>query len=80
MYSLVKDGENKLIVECCGSYRRGKPSCGDIDILITKKNSDKVQGLLKKLVETLEKEGFLKERLGRLRLSSSGSEGYFGIC
>jgi DNA polymerase lambda len=28
--------EPKLKVELCGSYRRGKTSCGDVDILITR--------------------------------------------
>jgi DNA polymerase lambda len=28
--------EAKVNVELCGSYRRGKMTCGDVDILITK--------------------------------------------
>jgi DNA polymerase lambda len=28
--------EPKLNVELCGSYRRGKTNCGDVDILITR--------------------------------------------
>ena len=27
-------GSDKLLVVCCGSYRRGRPSSGDVDILI----------------------------------------------
>jgi hypothetical protein len=35
----------------CGSYRRGKSTCGDIDILITHKQHDKnLTGVLDKLV------------------------------
>lgn len=30
----------KLFVEIMGSYRRGKPDCGDIDIMITRDPSD----------------------------------------
>jgi DNA polymerase lambda len=29
-------GSNLVEVECCGSYRRGKQTCGDVDILITR--------------------------------------------
>lgn len=78
--SLFKNGKNDLIVECCGSYRRGKQSCGDIDVLITRKNNEKISGILRKLVEKLEYDGILKERLGGLRYSHSGSEGYMGVC
>ena len=34
------DNENKYILKVCGSYRRGNIVSGDIDILLTKKNSD----------------------------------------
>ena len=57
-----------LIIETCGSYRRGRPSCGDVDILITTEDPhdeyNQVQGMLRLLVEKLEAENFLKERLG----------------
>ena len=67
-------------MEACGSYRRGKASCGDIDILITKNDGTSVKGIIEKIVLRLEKDGFLKERLGSLRYSHTGSEGYMGIC
>ena len=35
---------------------------------------------MEKVVVRLEKEGFLKERLGSLRYSHTGSEGYMGVC
>ncbi|RMX56555.1 hypothetical protein pdam_00007227 [Pocillopora damicornis] len=43
------------IVELVGGYRRGKLSGHDVDILITHQNNSKVEGLLHKLVERLEK-------------------------
>ena len=67
-------------MEACGSYRRGKKSCGDIDILITKTDGSSIKGIIERVVERLEKEGFLQERLGSLRYSHTGSEGYMGIC
>jgi len=60
--------DKKLIIETCGSFRRGKPSCGDVDILITTEDEHddirQVKGMLEKVVSKLEEEGFLKERLG----------------
>lgn len=34
----------------CGSYRRGKETCGDIDILITRKDGANIRGFLMKLI------------------------------
>jgi len=31
----VKEVDPKIVCECCGSYRRGLPSSGDVDILLT---------------------------------------------
>lgn len=58
---------NLVDIEACGSYRRGKPTCGDVDILITRKDDKPVSGMLEQLILRLEKEGFLKERLGNTR-------------
>jgi len=33
-------------VEACGSYRRGKETCGDVDILITRTDAKPVSGML----------------------------------
>ena len=38
----------------CGSYRRGAPTCGDIDILITRLDGKRDPGYLLKLVRSLE--------------------------
>ena len=58
----------KLIIEACGSYRRGRASCGDVDILITTEDRhddyNQVRGMLQEVVTKLEEEGFLKECLG----------------
>ena len=31
-------GKENILVDTCGSYRRGKASCGDVDILLTRKD------------------------------------------
>lgn len=67
-------------VVACGSFRRGKAYCGDIDILITKTDGSSIKGIIEKVVNRLEKEGFMKERLGAFRYSHTGSEGFMGIC
>ncbi len=54
-YAEVKNGASNLKIEACGSYRRGKTSCGDIDILITKKDGSSITGIIQKVVERLEK-------------------------
>jgi DNA polymerase/3'-5' exonuclease PolX len=47
--------EPKLNVELCGSYRRGRTTCGDVDILITKQDNihtDILPCLLQQLKES----------------------------
>jgi DNA polymerase lambda len=36
--------------------------------------------MLRNVVETLEDDGFLKERLGSLRYSGHGAQTYLGLC
>lgn len=69
-----------VIVETCGSYRRGKDNCGDVDILLTRKDNKAINGMLEELVSRLEAQNFLKERLGSTRVSDKGSEMYMGVC
>ncbi|KAI0726960.1 hypothetical protein C8Q72DRAFT_925894 [Fomitopsis betulina] len=55
----------KLFIEIMGSYRRGKATCGDIDILITRPTSDgrTHQGVLRKLLAELRRRGVITEDL-----------------
>ena len=68
-------------VETCGSYRRGKPQCGDVDILITRMDEKPLAGMLELLVMHLQEKGFLKECLslseGHLNKTK---EMYMGVC
>jgi len=73
-------GKDTILIETCGSYRRGKQSCGDVDILLTRKDEKPINGMLETLLVKLEKSKFLKERLGSTRVSDKGSEMYMGVC
>ncbi|MFM7853143.1 MAG: hypothetical protein ACKO96_14785 [Flammeovirgaceae bacterium] len=43
-------GESSLQIQVCGSYRRGKQTCGDVDILITRTDDQPVKGMLEQLL------------------------------
>ncbi|CAN0327648.1 unnamed protein product, partial [Ectocarpus sp. 12 AP-2014] len=66
----------------CGSYRRGKSHCGDVDVLIRppegQEDSPMFDDLIKRLVET----GFITDKLtlagGPHRPGKSQS--FMGIC
>jgi DNA polymerase lambda len=57
--------DHYLIVECMGSFRRGQPDCGDIDILVTRSTDDGKDhsGLVQRLVETLYAQGIVSHTL-----------------
>merc|ERR1719483_1072230 len=61
-----------LKAECTGSYRRGKPTSGDVDILITHDREDKKS--FKRLVAKLKEKNFLVAEL------SFGPTKFLGIC
>ena len=68
-------------MECCGSYRRERPVCGDIDLIFCRKDSQDYSAFLGRLVEIMEKEGIFRERLVfRSEGSSRGRQTYMGVC
>jgi DNA polymerase lambda len=73
-------GESEIRCETCGSYRRGKASCGDVDVLITRNDDKPIDGMLEPLIVALEKQDFLKERLGFSKNTVRGGEMYMGVC
>lgn len=46
-----------LLIQTCGSYRRGKATCGDCDILITHRDGVSHEHLLFPLVDKLKASG-----------------------
>lgn len=66
---------------CCGSYRRGRQLCGDIDILLWREDSGNYEDFLYRVVKTLQGSGLLKETLTLSHeLTSKGSITFMGIC
>eukprot|EP01129_Flabellula_baltica_P008144 TRINITY_DN3207_c0_g1_i1.p1 TRINITY_DN3207_c0_g1~~TRINITY_DN3207_c0_g1_i1.p1 ORF type:complete len:367 (-),score=76.07 TRINITY_DN3207_c0_g1_i1:9-1109(-) len=77
----VKKLDDKIVVKCCGSYRRGAATCGDIDLLLThpkftleEKKKKNHFHILSKIRERLYKCGLLKHDM------SSGDMKYMGLC
>lgn len=88
MYEYVKQAlfyvvrsDSKHDVEVVGSYRRGKASCGDIDILITRKDGYVERYLLQNLVIELEKRKFITDNITHPRnFDGRSSVNYNGVC
>uniref|UniRef100_A0A4W3IS85 DNA polymerase n=1 Tax=Callorhinchus milii TaxID=7868 RepID=A0A4W3IS85_CALMI len=74
----VKKLDPEYISTVCGSFRRGALSSGDMDILLTHPDytseSTKKPKLLHKVVECLERTGFVTETI------SKGDTKYMGVC
>ncbi|XP_057448411.1 DNA polymerase lambda isoform X2 [Lotus japonicus] len=84
---LQKVGEDVLpgvLIVCGGSYRRGKTTCGDIDIIITHPDGKSHKGFLPKFVKHLKDMNFLREDLIFSNHSEEGTDSgvdtYFGFC
>ncbi|KAI3886322.1 hypothetical protein MKW92_050520 [Papaver armeniacum] len=84
---LQKAGEEVLpgvSVVCGGSFRRGKATCGDMDIVITHPDGTSHKGFLAKYVKHLKDLNFLREDLIFSTHSEEGTDSgvdtYFGLC
>ncbi|XP_027361484.1 DNA polymerase lambda isoform X2 [Abrus precatorius] len=84
---LQKVGEDVLpgvLIICGGSYRRGKATCGDIDIIITHPDGKSHKGFLPMFVKHLKDMNFLREDLIFSTHSEEGTDSgvdtYFGFC
>ena len=67
-----------LEVTACGSYRRGKPNCGDLDVLITHSKAEALEGLFEKILASLHKTGFLTDDLTKQK--DGRQQKYLGVC
>lgn len=84
---LQKTGEEILhgvVILCGGSYRRGKASCGDLDVVITHPDRKSHKGFLTRYVKRLKDMKFLREDLvfstHNEEGTDSGADTYFGLC
>jgi DNA polymerase lambda len=88
MFELVKQtlfylvrSDAKHEVEVVGSYRRGRPTCGDMDILITRKDGQIEKHLLQQLVTELERRNFITDHITVPKaFDGRFSVNYMGVC
>ena len=68
-----------LEVVTCGSYRRGKLTCGDVDILVTHPDGRSHVGVLDALLDRGHACDFLTDDLS-VHNDPGGSAKYLGVC
>ena len=62
----------------CGSYRRGKPTCGDVDIIVSHPDGKSHGDVMTKLLDSLKSSGFLTDDL---TFAENGEHRkYLGVC
>eukprot|EP00762_Andalucia_godoyi_P002385 ANDGO_02679.mRNA.1 putative DNA polymerase family X len=75
----------RMIVRCCGSFRRGRTMCGDADFIISpaQPNHPPIDGFLSALVAKLRSVGFMKEEIRSMSFANhdpEDSETFMGFC
>ncbi|XP_072032777.1 DNA polymerase lambda-like [Amphiura filiformis] len=70
----------KMLAVVCGSYRRGKQTCGDVDVLISHPDNKSHKGVLPKLLDKLRKTGFITDDLIRVEEEVGEQRKYMGVC
>lgn len=63
----------------CGSYRRGRAMCGDVDVLITHPDGKSHEGVLCKILQILHESHFLTDDLAVPHEGGSPRK-YMGVC
>ena len=66
-----------LEIEGCGSYRRGKATCGDLDVLITHAE-DLIEDVFERLLTRLREIGFVTDDLSIQR--DGKQKKWLGVC
>ncbi|CAI9554404.1 unnamed protein product [Staurois parvus] len=75
----AKDINTELMSIACGSYRRQKSTCGDVDVLITHPDGKSHKGVFSKLIDSLKSQGFLTDDLVSHEENGSQKK-YMGVC
>ncbi|XP_033825310.1 DNA polymerase lambda [Periophthalmus magnuspinnatus] len=68
-----------LLSVACGSYRRGKATCGDVDVLITHPDGKSHKGVFSKVLHSLHESGFLTDDLVSNEENGEQKK-YMGVC
>uniref|UniRef100_A0A8C9C5N7 DNA-directed DNA polymerase n=1 Tax=Phocoena sinus TaxID=42100 RepID=A0A8C9C5N7_PHOSS len=68
-----------LLCMACGSYRRGKATCGDVDVLVTHPDGRSHQGIFSRLLDSLRQRGFLTDDLVSQE-ENGQQQKYLGVC
>ncbi|XP_018890729.2 DNA polymerase lambda isoform X4 [Gorilla gorilla gorilla] len=68
-----------LLCVACGSYRRGKATCGDVDVLITHPDGRSHRGIFSRLLDSLRQQGFLTDDLVSQE-ENGQQQKYLGVC
>ena len=55
--SCCNDVRAGLTAEVCGSYRRGRDTCGDVDVLVTHPDGRSHKGVFTKLLAYMREKG-----------------------
>jgi DNA polymerase/3'-5' exonuclease PolX len=63
LHKIILKDDDVTEVSIVGSYRREKPTSGDIDLLIKIKNKDEYEGILKRIVKKLVEDNYILEVL-----------------
>ncbi|XP_072280497.1 DNA polymerase lambda isoform X2 [Pyxicephalus adspersus] len=75
----AKDINPGLISVACGSYRRQKSTCGDVDVLVTHPDGKSHRGVFSKLIDSLKSQGFLTDDLVNHE-ENGNQKKYMGVC
>ncbi|XP_028395240.1 DNA polymerase lambda-like [Dendronephthya gigantea] len=62
----------------CGSFRRGRTTCGDVDVLVSHPDGRSHLGVMGRLLEKLRENGFLTDDLSLT--DNQKQRKYFGVC
>lgn len=68
-----------LLAIACGSYRRGKATCGDVDVLISHPDGKSHKGIFSKVLQILHQNGFLTDDLVSHEENGEQKK-YMGVC
>ncbi|XP_069836275.1 DNA polymerase lambda isoform X2 [Dendropsophus ebraccatus] len=69
----------ELLSVACGSFRRQKATCGDVDVLVTHPDGKSHKGVFSKLIDSLKLQGFLTDDLVSHE-ENGNQKKYMGVC